>query len=479
VPEPLKKTSGLKAALAAAALVYGLLFVLTTFPASSEAEAQASRYFSSQEIETGLRFAFQRRLFFWAITALQLAFLFVVVFSGFARKLADFCGRLVPFPRPSGAAVLTRRERLLRGLHWLATVLLVGAFCFVAEELLLLPLRLGRFANLHAWNMTHRGVLEWLKDYGKWTALAALMGGVLLLGLYLLIRVFPRRWWAPAATATVLLGVCYAYLLPVVINPLFNTFTPLQDPYLQGRIRTLAARAGVPVEEVLVMDASRQGKHTNAYFTGFGSTRRIVLYDTLLKPLDVLPATSTAGVVGLAGSPLPAGPAEAAAVVVNHRRRVADEIESILAHEMGHWQHEHIVKGIALGALAAYVSMFAAAWILRWAVGRAPFGLRSPADPAGVPLLLLLSVLGEWLAAPVQNAVSRRFEAQADMAALQLTDRPEAFIEAEKRLARDNLSNVAPAPFAVWLFNSHPPAVERIRMAEEWEKRKQEAKSSP
>jgi STE24 endopeptidase len=114
------------------------------------------------------------------------------------------------------------------------------------------------------------------------------------------------------------------------------------------------------------------------------------------------------------------------------------------------------------------------AWVLRWAVGRKPFELRSPADPAGVPLLLLLSVLGAWVAAPVENAISRQFETQADRAALELTDHPTAFIEAEKRLAKDNLSNVAPTPFSVWLFATHPTAVERIRMAEEWQKKQQQ-----
>src|SRR5205814_10625640 len=119
--------------------------------------------------------------------------------------------------------------------------------------------------------------------------------------------------------AGVLVGFVYAFLLPEVINPLFNTFTPLRDEYLLRRVRALAARAGVPVQTVLVMDASRQGRHTNAYFTGFGPTRRIVLYDTLLKPLDRPPAEGAAGVVGLLGSPSGTGPPAAAALVVAHR----------------------------------------------------------------------------------------------------------------------------------------------------------------
>src|SRR5205814_7001334 len=139
--------------------------------------------------------------------------------------------------------------------------------------------------------------------------------------------------------AGVLVGFVYAFLLPEVINPLFNTFTPLRDEYLLRRVRALAARAGVPVQTVLVMDASRQGEHTNAYFTGFGPTRRIVLYDTLLK------------------------------------KHTPAEIESILGHELGHWTHQHILKGILLGVLASAAGLFLLERLLRRLQGRAPWRL--------------------------------------------------------------------------------------------------------
>ncbi len=471
--EPLKRTPGLKAALAAGALVYVTLFALTTFTRSAQFESAAAAYFSPQEIERGLRLAFQRRLFFWGSTALQLLFLAVVVFSGCARRLADFCAQVVPAPRPAAGQAHRRKYRLLAGLHWLGVVLLVGAVCFLAVELLVLPLHLGNLANNRAWGLTERSTLDWLKDYALAVGITGLIGAIVLGGLYLLIRLFPRRWWLLAAVGSVGLGFLYALLLPVVINPLFATFTPLQDPYLLARTRALAARAGVPVEEVLVSDASRQGRYTNAYFSGFGPTRRIVLYDTLLRPVTTPSPEGVAGMVGLAaGRTEPGG---LAALLLAHRTVALDEVESILAHEIGHWQHDHIVKGILLAGLGGLIGLYLAARILRAAVGRAPFALRSPADPAGVPLVLLLSVLGTWVAAPVENFVSRHFEQQADAAALELARRPTAFISAEKRLVRTNLSNVAPTPFSIWLFATHPPTVERIRMAEEWRRRQQEA----
>lgn len=396
------------------------LFILTTFLPAEGARAEALRYFTPEEVERGWDFARQRRLLFWGGVALHLAFLGVVVFSGFARRLAD-------------------RLNSRTGDRWPLTVLLVGAFCFLADQAIVLAFGLARLEHLRTWGMTDRSVASWLADFAIGLALAAAVGAVLLVGLFALIRRLPRGWWLPAALLSGLFGVFTALVLPVFVSPLFNTFTPLAQTRwagLQERVEQLAARAGVPVKEVLVMDASRQSYHTNAYFTGFGTTRRIVLYDNLLK---------------------------------NH---TPDEVESVLGHEIGHWRHDHIAKGLALGTLGALLGFWALARVLRWAVGRPPFRLTGPADPAGVPLVLLLVTVGTWLALPVQNGVSRQFERQADAAALELAGRPKAFIEAEKQMARDNISNVAPHPVSVWFFGSHPPAVERIRMAEEWQRQR-------
>jgi STE24 endopeptidase len=401
--------------VAAGAFVFVVLFFLNTFVTSAPAEAQARAYFSAKEIEDGLRFAFERKLIFWSATAASLTLWTVVVLAGWGRQLADLAGRLT-------------------GGRWLLTVLGVGAACFLAQAVLALPFGLLGLEENRAWGMTNRSVGDWLSDFGKGLAVTAITGTVLLVGFYLLIRYFPRWWWFLATAVGLLLGFAYAYLMPILIDPLFHHFHPLEDAGLRAKVQALAARAGVPVSDVLVMDASRTGRHTNAYFTGFGPTRRIVLYDTLLK---------------------------------NHSPR---EIESILGHEIGHWQHNHIVKGILLAAAGACLGLFLLAQILRWAVRRKPFFLLAPADPAGLPLILLLLEVGSWLALPVQNAVSRHFERQADRAALQLADHPDAFIAAEKRMAQENIGNVAPNPVSVWLFATHPPVLERIEMAEEWKR---------
>ena len=410
-----------KPTAAVLALAFLALSLTTLFAPSGDMEARAARHFTKQEIERGRRHAFERRLIFWSGQALQLTLLAALVLTGFARRLADVCERWT-------------------GGRWVLGLLLVGASCFLAEELLSFPLNLyGGLYHQRAWGLTERTLGSWLWDHLKALAVSAVIGVALLVGFYALLRLLPKAWWIVASLGSAGVGVFFALVFPIVIAPLFNTFTPLEktpQAGLRPGIEAMAGRAGLGVREVLVMDASRQSRHTNAYFAGFGPTRRIVLYDTLVKS------------------------------------HPADEVESILGHEIGHWQHGHIAKGIVLGALGSLIGFFVLSRILTWAVGRPPFELRSPADPAGLPLILLLSVLGSWLALPVASAVSRHFERQADDASLELAGRPGVFIEAEKRLARDNIGNVAPAPFNVWLFASHPPAVERIERAEAWAARR-------
>jgi STE24 endopeptidase len=401
------------------ALVLATLFVVTTFSHSSVARAEAAAYFPPDIIERGLQYSFQRRLLFWPLMALRLGLLVVLVETGLARKVTDRC-------------------QALFGGRWLPTLLLVGFLYFVADELLSLPFAVGHFELTRAWGLTSRSLADWFAEHAKHLGVAAVTDGTVFVCFYILLRWLPRTWWLTATAGGAVLAFVYALLAPVVIEPIFNTFTPLSQTQwagLEPMVRTLAARADITVGDIFVIDASRQGNHSNAYFTGFGSTQRIVLYDNLLK------------------SHPPA------------------EVESILAHEMGHWRHHHIVKGIALGAASSLVGLFLLSRILLFATGRGRLRLQGPADPAGLPLVVLLVTVGSWLALPVGNAISRSFERQADEDSLNLAGQPQAFIEAEKRLAIDNIGNVAPLPLSVWLFSTHPPTVERIKMAEAWRSR--------
>jgi STE24 endopeptidase len=184
------------------------------------------------------------------------------------------------------------------------------------------------------------------------------------------------------------------------------------------------------VDQVYVSDASRRTTAENAYFTGLGATKRVVLYDTLLQHND------------------------------------PDAVATVVAHELGHWQHADIWKGIGLSLLGLAVSFWCAARVLAWAGRGARFHLTGPADLAAIPLFLLVLFVLNLVSLPLQNAISRGFERAADRTSLELTHDPAAFIRSEVELARADLADLDPPRPLVLLLYTHPPTVDRIRMAE-------------
>ncbi|MSW63648.1 MAG: M48 family metalloprotease, partial [Actinobacteria bacterium] len=255
------------------------------------------------------------------------------------------------------------------------------------------------------------------------------------LGLVLLVAVArraPRTWWAWVGVGAAGLVVAGSFLYPVVIEPAFNDFTSLPAGPLRTDLLDLAAANGTPVQDVLVADASRRTTALNAYVSGFGSTRRIVVYDTLL---DQLPD---------------------------------DQIESIAAHELGHVATDDVLTGTLVGALGAGAGVA----LLGWLLGSAPLlrraGAEGPGDPRVVPLVLLLVAVGTLLSTPVQNGVSRQLEARADQHSLDLTEDPDAFAAVMRRLAVANLNQPDPPAAWQWFFGSHPTTAQRVAAAQEW-----------
>lgn len=371
---------------------------------------EAKQFFRVNDIEDGLSCSQQRRIITWGSTFVELALLFYLTARGPA--LASLGNRI------------TGNRRML-------TLVFVGLVCFLAQEIFVsIPFGWLRLEQTRAWNLTQRPPIEWFIDHLKMAGIMAGGGLILLIGFGLLVGWLPRLWWLVAAVGSVGFSILTAMFWPVYVEPLFNTFTPLKETRWKNyepRVRKLIDRAKIPVADVLIIDASRQSSHSNAYFTGFGDTRRIVLYDTLVK------------------------------------NSTPDEIESVLAHEIGHWQHDHIVKGLAIGSLGALAGFLGLHLLMR-RLGR------DPADPSQFPFVLLLGFLATWAVMPVQNVISRHFERQADQVSLELGGQPDAFIKAEIQLARDNVMNVAPHPFNVWLFSSHPTPIERIQAAVERKK---------
>ena len=370
----------------------------------------ALKYFTPEEIARGQSYMGGRYLLFGIRSVVQLAFFLVLIFAPASRTLRDLSAAWVG-DRP-----------------WLA-VTLYAACLLLLYRLLLLPLELyGGYYREHMYGLSTQGLGGWFKDWGKGLLLQVILLLPTVNLLYLFIRRDPLRWFLPAGGVLTVLILVLAFAAPVLIDPLFHTFTPLKDADLKGRVIRLAERAGVAVEQVLEADASRRTVKANAYVTGFGRTKRIVLYDTLLT------------------------------------RASADEVEVVLAHEMGHRMYQHIWKGVGLSVVALFVGLGITALVLRW--GSARGLITHPADPAGLPLLILTLLLLSLVTLPLQNVVSRHFERQADRAALELTGNRQAHIKVEVDLARSNLADITPPRWAVLLLYTHPPVLERIAIAE-------------
>ncbi|MGY1813138.1 M48 family metallopeptidase [Blastococcus sp. SYSU D00820] len=318
------------------------------------------------------------------------------------------------------------------GGGWGWQVLLGTIALLVVGRLVTLPVSAYGEVLRHRYGLSTRSWPLWLRDVAVSTAIDAALTAVGLLLLVWLVRRAPRTWWAWASLGAAGLVVAGSFLYPVLIEPAFNRFESLPAGQLRTDLLELAEESGTPVEDVLVADASRRTTSLNAYVSGFGSTRRIVLYDTLL---DQLPD---------------------------------DEIESIVAHELGHVATDDVLTGTLMGALGAAAGMAALGWLLSWTPLLRRAGAESPGDPRAVPVVLLLIGVGALLGTPVQNLVSRHVEARADLHALDLTGDPEAFVAMQNRLAVTNLSDPDPPAAWQWFFGSHPTGPQRVAMAGDW-----------
>ncbi len=266
----------------------------------------------------------------------------------------------------------------------------------------------------------------WLSDLLKSLILSAILGGLLLSLLLALITHGGSLWWLWAWAAVGSFELLILWLYPVVIAPLFNKFEPIGDENLVQRIEALMASVGLKAKGVFQMDASKRSKHTNAYFTGLGKSKRVVLFDTLLS---------------------------------SHR---AEEIIAVLAHELGHWKKKHILKQLILIEAASLLGFFISAQLLNWPYLYRTFGFPEPIACVGLLLIgAVFSPLGFFLH-PIEAAFSRRMEREADDFAKNLLNSGEALADSLRRIAKDNLANLNPHPIYAWFYYSHPTLVERI-----------------
>lgn len=342
----------------------------------------------------------------------------------------------------TGASASLRRWSRARAPQRLGPVAPYTTVGLLAAFLSSMPLSyFSGFVIEHRYGLSNQTRRAWLVDQLKGLLVSLALAVPLAQGAFWIIRRYPRRWWAVLAGLTVPFSVLLTNLAPVLILPLFNKFEPIRDRALADRIKKLAAGEGVQVSDVLQMDLSKQTKKVNAFFTGMGNTRRIVVGDTLLNDFS------------------------------------ADEVEVVLAHELGHQVHRDLWKLIGLQVPVALATFYAAHRFSGPAISR--FGKRLGLDPkegaadvAALPLLTLLGGGAGMLLGPAVNATVRRLvEHPADRYALDLTGKREAFIGAMEKLAVLNLANPRPAKLIKWLLYDHPPIQERIDFARRYKVR--------
>jgi STE24 endopeptidase len=348
--------------------------------------------------------------------AWSVAFLAALSLSGASvglRDLAEWAARAI------GPASYHRATTIALYVTWLT----------VLNELGSGPLAFyGGFVLERRYGLSRQPLRAWVADQAKAFAFSLLMGVSAAVILYALIARYPTGWWLPAAAVFALLIVGLANVGPLLLLPLFYTVKPLSRPSLRERLLVLGERAGARVVDAYEWGLGEKTSKANAALTGIGTSRRILVSDTMLAEYS------------------------------------DDEIEVVLAHELAHHVHGDIWKGLALDAGLIVAGFFSASWLLRLTADAC--GLRGTDDVAGLPLLLLAAGAVSLVMMPLTHALSRAHERRADRFALELTRNPPAFISAMRRLAAQNLAEDEPSPLVQWLFHSHPPIRERISAAQ-------------
>jgi STE24 endopeptidase len=292
-------------------------------------------------------------------------------------------------------------------------------------RLVTLPLSLSLRQVELRYGLTHQNLLGWARDTTTSFLVSWVISSLVVLVIIGAARRSPRWWFLWAGGVSLLLTVAGSFLYPVLVEPLFNRFTPMHPGPLRASIFQLAHREGVHIDDVLVADASRRTTTVNAYVSGFGSTRRVVVYDTLLK--DLPPA----------------------------------QVRIVVAHELGHAKHNDVVTGTALGAVGSVLGIALLALLLDTERTRRQSGTAGAADPAAVALILALISLGTFVASPVQNTISRAIEARADRAAIAATGQGQEFVRMQRQIAVRSLSDPSPPEVLQFWFGDHPTARQR------------------
>jgi STE24 endopeptidase len=335
----------------------------------------------------------------------------------------------------TGWSARLRTLGLRFGRRWLPSLMIYALLFTGVMALLGLPFSfyIG-FVRQHAYGLSNQTLEKWLTDWMKGVLVSGIGLATVLWIPYLLLRKSPRRWWLYAGLATIPVTTVLFIVSPILIDPLFNEFGPLRDQALEQRILALARRAGIPESRVFEVNKSIDTKRVNAYVTGVGRTKRIVLWDTLLDKLE------------------------------------SDQVAFVVAHEMGHFVLRHVLALIALAAVLALTSLY----LIHRVAGRLirrfghRFGFSQLSDPASLPLLILLATAVSLITTPLVLAFTRHQEHEADRFALELTRDNRGAATAFVRLQEENLAVPRPGMLFMLWRGSHPALGERVDFANQY-----------
>lgn len=281
----------------------------------------------------------------------------------------------------------------------------------------------------HKYNLSNQNITKWIKEELKGLFVGGLIGLPVISIFYYVLHSYGSLWWLPFAIIMFFFSVILAQIAPILILPLFYKLEPIEDEGLNERIRNLASRCGFKFKEIYKFDLSKNTKKANAAFTGFGKSRKIILGDTLLENFSY------------------------------------DEIETVLAHEIGHFRLKHILKNILISTVSSFLVLYLISYLFENTLPY--FGLSEITDIRALPILLLAGMIIGLVQTPITNMLSRKFEYEADRYAVINTGKYEIFADTLTKLTKMNLGDEEPHPFVEWYYYSHPSVKNRIRGIQE------------
>lgn len=391
--------------LAAFVLIATWLVPWNPVPGGAPDPVAADSVFSADQIERAEDYTRWARVWGWSSLALSLAVACWLGFSERGRRLAD----------------------RMPGRWWLQVILVVAALQLIGR-LVTLPLGIAHRKLQLDVGLSTSSWPAWAFDLVKGELVDIVTTSIAVVAVVAIARRWPRAWPSVAGGVLAVFVFAGSFVYPVLVEPLFNSFEPLEDGPLRAEIFELADKEGVEIDDVLVADASRRTTTLNAYVSGYGGTRRVVVYDTLVEDLN------------------------------------DEQALSVVAHELAHARNDDVLIGTSLGAAGALAGVGLLGLLTGVAERRGRPGV---GEVRAVPMLLALAAIAAVLASPVQNGISRQIETRADVDALRATNAPQPFVALQRRLAIKSLADPTPPAWSQWWFGSHPTVLERIAIARE------------